>query len=517
MDNFAEKHTILILVDQLSERNAALVSAKKGRDRLLFIESRRTFGKLRYHRHRLMLLISSMRHYAAEREAEGWEVEYHRLDAATDMPTVLEKHCSNENPTSLLVTQPNNYDEQQALKMLEARLPVPLKIIPTTQFLCSREDFLEMAGGKKRLLMETFYREMRRRIGILMEGNSGSEPLGGRWNYDLENRATFSDWKKAGAPRPKKPHQTPQDSITLEVGRELEAIFPEAPGKASDFALPVTRAASLECFHDFIQSRLPEFGTWQDLMVADAPDLFHSIISPMLNIGLLDPMECALAVEKAFKEGKAPLPAVEGFVRQVIGWREFVNGVYWIKMPEYALVNGLQASRSLPSFFYTGDTAMNCVSAVLKETLQSGFNHHIQRLMVLGNFLLISGVNPQEALRWFNEMYVDAHDWVMAANLLGMALHSDGGFMATKPYAASGAYLKKMSNYCSGCSFSPDIKSGEGACPLNLLYWNFFNTHQELFARNPRTSMPVRSWQKRPESERLKIVSEAEAFLESLS
>ena len=246
MDNFAEKHTILILADQLSERNAALVSAKKGRDRLLFIESRRTFGKLRYHRHRLMLLISSMRHYAAEREAEGWEVEYHRLDAATDMPTVLEKHCSNENPTSLLVTQPNNYDEQHALKMLEARLPVPLKIIPTTQFLCSREDFLEMAGGKKRLLMETFYREMRRRIGILMEGNSGSEPLGGRWNYDLENRATFSDWKKAGAPRPKKPHQTPQDSITLEVGRELEAIFPEAPGKASDFALPVTRAASLE-------------------------------------------------------------------------------------------------------------------------------------------------------------------------------------------------------------------------------------------------------------------------------
>jgi deoxyribodipyrimidine photolyase-related protein len=516
MKKSPEKHTVLILTDQLSERNAALLCAQRGRDRLLFVESRQTLGKLPYHRHRLMLLISAMRHYAAERAAEGWDVEYHRLENAADMRSVLDVHCRDHKPSSLLVAQPNNHDEHQALKLLGAKLSIPLTIIPTSQFLCSREDFLEFADGKKRLLMENFYREMRRRTGLLMEGEKGSEPLGGQWNYDIENRATFADWKKAGMPRPKKLLRLQQDEITREVARELEVIYPDAPGKAADFALPVTRAESLKTLRDFIESRLSEFGTWQDLMVAEEGDLFHSILSPILNIGLLDPMECALAAERALKEGKAPLHAVEGFIRQVIGWREFVNGVYWLKMPEYASVNGLNATRSLPAFFYTGETSMHCLSIALRETLQSGFNHHIQRLMVLGNFLLLAGIDPQEALRWFNEMYVDAHDWVMAANLLGMALHADGGFMATKPYAASGAYISKMSNYCDSCAFSPSIKSGKGACPLNLLYWNFFNAHQDLFVRNPRTSMPVRSWQKRDPKDRLKIVSEAEAFLESL-
>jgi len=207
---------------------------------------------------------------------------------------------------------------------------------------------------------------------------------------------------------------------------------------------------------------------------------------------------------------------VEGFIRQIIGWREFVNGVYWLKMPEYAGVNALGAERPLPPFFYDGKTEMNCLRQTLGEVLKGGFNHHIQRLMILGNFLLLAGVNPQEALRWFNEMYVDAHDWVMAANLLGMALHADGGFMATKPYAAGGSYIHKMSNYCGGCSYSPEIKSGPGACPFNLLYWNFYETHRERFANNPRTAMMVRSWMKRPESERSIIITQAKAFLESL-
>ena len=513
----SQKHSILILPDQLSERHVALLSAKKGRDRLLFVESRQTFGKLPYHRHRLMLLLSAMRHYAAEREAEGWDVEYHRLENSADVRSVLEAHCRHHKPLSLLVAQPNNYDEQLALKMLEGKLTVPLTIVPTTQFLCTREDFLEMAGGKKRLLMETFYREMRRRTGLLMEAEDASKPLGGQWNYDQENRATFADWKKANMPRPKKSLRLEQDEITRDVARELEMIYPDAPGKAADFALPVTRKEALDSLREFIDSRLPEFGTWQDLMVSEDGDLFHSILSPMLNIGLLDPMECALAAEKSCKAGKAPLHAVEGFIRQVIGWREFVNGVYWLKMPEYASVNGLNATRSLPEFFYSGETSMNCLSTALRETLDRGFNHHIQRLMILGNFLLMAGVNPQEALRWFNEMYVDAHDWVMAANVLGMALHADGGYMATKPYAASGAYVSKMSNYCSSCSFSPSIKSGKGACPLNLLYWNFFETHQDLLIRNPRTAMPVRSWQKRDAKERLKIVAEAKSFLDCLS
>ena len=512
--NQSVKRTIWILADQLSETNAALLSASKGRDLLLFIESGQTFGKLRYHRHRLMLLISAMRHYAEERKAEGWDVEYHRIAEAPDMNSVLSRHCAERNPGEILVTQPNNHDEQLALNALQRKQGFPIRVIPTTQFLCSRDEFAELSHGKKRLLMENFYREMRRRTGLLIE--SDGKPTGGDWNYDSENRGTLGEWKKAGSPLPGSLPRPGQDALTREVAKDLERAFPDAPGESRDFALPVTRTESLRWLDHFIAERLPSFGTWQDLMLEGEADLFHSIISPMLNIGLLDPLECARAAEAAYRRGAAPLSATEGFIRQIIGWREFVNGVYWLKMPAYLEVNGLKAERPLPSFFYDGNTGMNCLRQTLGEVLRSGFNHHIQRLMILGNFLLLAGVNPREALRWFNEMYVDAHDWVMAANLLGMALHADGGFMATKPYAAGGAYIQKMSNYCKGCSFNPDIKSGAGACPFNLLYWNFYDTHRERFANNPRTAMPVRSWMKRPESERQAIVTESKAFLDSL-
>jgi len=387
-------------------------------------------------------------------------------------------------------------------------------LIPTTQFLCSREEFGDFAQGKKRLLMENFYREMRRRTGLLLEADGS--PAGGSWNYDAENRATFRDWEKAGKPTPGPlPRKTP-DRITKEAAEDLERFFPKAVGKAVDFGLPVTRAAALAWLAHFVAERLPEFGTWQDLMVEREADMFHSILSPMLNIGLLKPLECARAAERAYREGKAPLHAVEGFIRQIIGWREFVNGVYWLRMPDYEEVNGLEATRPLPRFFWDGETDMNCLRQVIGETLHNGFNHHIQRLMILGNFLLLAGVRPQEALRWFNSLFVDAHDWVMAANLLGMALHADGGFMATKPYAGAAAYIGRMSNYCEGCPYNPKLKSGPGACPFNLLYWNFYDTHAVRFAGNPRTAMPVRSWRKRAEPERLRIVSEARAFLDSL-
>lgn len=461
-----------------------------------------------------MLLLSAMRHFAAEREAEGWEVDYHRLGDAPDMRSALTRHCASRNPSEILITRPNSHDECVALDSLAKKPEAPLRIIPSTQFLCSREDFSELAQGKKRLLMENFYHEMRRRTGLLIE--SDGQPTGGDWNYDAENRGTLGDWKKAGSPLPEKLPRPEQDGLTREVARDLEIHFPSSPGRADDFTLPVTRQESLKWLDHFVKERLPDFGTWQDLMLQGEPDMFHSIISPMLNIGLLDPLECARAAEAAYRKGGAPLPAVEGFIRQIIGWREFVNGVYWLKMPEYAGVNALGAEHPLPTFFYDGKTEMNCLRQTLEEVLRGGFNHHIQRLMILGNFLLLAGVNPQEALRWFNEMYVDAHDWVMGANLLGMALHADGGFMATKPYAAGAAYIHKMSNYCGGCSYSPEIKNGQGACPFNLLYWNFYENHRERFANNPRTAMMVRSWMKRPESERSAIVTQAKAFLESL-
>lgn len=506
--------TVWILADQLSLTNTALLSARRGIDCLLFIESRETFGKLPYHRHRLMLMLSAMRHFAAERESEGWRVDYHRLSETADMLSALRSHCKAGKPAEILITQPNNHDERLALRSLSGKLDCPLSVIPTGQFLCSEEDFREWSGDKKRLLMEHFYREMRRRTGLLME-KEGS-PTGGSWNYDIENRATLRDWIKAGSPLPDSLPRPKHDSITREVAADLEIHFPKAIGKAEDFTLPVTRGASLAWLEHFVRNRLPDFGTWQDLMIEGESDMFHSILSPMLNIGLLDPLECAKAAELAYREGNAPLHATEGFIRQIIGWREFVNGVYWLKMPEYAGMNSLHATRPLPEFFWTAGTEMHCLRQVLGETLRNGFNHHIQRLMILGNFLLLSGINPQEALRWFNSLYVDAHDWVMAANLIGMALHADGGFMATKPYAGAAAYIGKMSNYCDGCSFDPKLKSGPGACPFNLLYWSFYDRHADRFAGNPRTAMPVRSWRKRPVEERQTILTEAREFLESL-
>ena len=506
--------SILILGDQLSLSNTALLSARKESDRLLFIESRQIFGKLGYHRHRLMLILSAMRHFAAEREAEGWSVDYYRLADAPDMGSVLERHYLDNHPLEILVAAPRNHDERVALSQLRQRLRFPLKVIPGADFLCSQEDFLEFAKGKKRLLMENFYREMRRRTGLLIEKDG--TPTGGHWNYDLENRATLHEWKKAAPTLPCSPMAMTQDEVTREVAADVEKYFPNAPGKAADFSLPVSRKDSFEWLNRFIKERLPNFGTWQDLMLQGEADMFHSIVSPMLNIGLLDPMECCKCAETAFRRGEAPLKAVEGFIRQIIGWREFVNGVYWLKMPAYSEVNGLGAERPLPAFFYHGDTDLNCLRQVLGETLRNGFNHHIQRLMILGNFLLLAGIRPQEALRWFNEMYIDAHDWVMAANLLGMALHADGGFMATKPYASGGAYIRKMSDYCDDCAYNPAIKMGPGACPFNLLYWNFYNTHQDRFANNPRTAMPVRSWRKRQESERHRIVQEATKYLNGL-
>jgi deoxyribodipyrimidine photolyase-related protein len=235
-----------------------------------------------------------------------------------------------------------------------------------------------------------------------------------------------------------------------------------------------------------------------------------------VNLGLLLPMECVAAAVAAYRAGEAPLAAVEGFVRQIVGWREFINGVYWLRMPDYVELNALGAERELPEFFYTGETDLNCLRETITQVVETGYNHHIQRLMILGNFLLLAGVRPREALRWFTEMYVDAHEWVMAANVIGMALHADGGFMASKPYAGAGSYISKMSNYCAGCRFDPKKKDGEGACPFNLLYWNFYDEHQERFVKNPRTAMMVRGWQKRPEATRAKIVREARAFLEAM-
>jgi deoxyribodipyrimidine photolyase-related protein len=505
------RRTIWVLGDQLGPDNAALAGARKGEDVVFCVESERALRKLSYHKKRLVLLISAQRHYAEELREAGWTVDYHAFGRGVTWESALAAHLKKHKSERILLTQPNNYDELAAAEELAKKFPI--EILPTRQFLVPREEFMAWAKGKKSLLMETHYRRVRQEFGFLMQPDG--EPVGGRWNFDEENRKTFRDWGKAGKPQvavePVKP-----DKITREVMALVDREFPKNPGSTEDFWLPVDRDGALRWLDVFISARLVGFGPWEDLMVEEERLLFHSVISPLINLGLLTPRECIEKAIAAYGRGKAPLASVEGFVRQIAGWREFINGVYWLKMPEYERVNGLNAQRGLPDFFYSGETDMNCLRQCLGQVLGTGFNHHIQRLMVLGNFLLLAGVRPQEALRWFNEMYVDAHDWVMAANVLGMVLHADGGFMATKPYAAGSGYISRMSNYCSGCRYKPEVKTGPEACPFNYLYWDFYARHEARFARNPRVGMALKTLGKKTPVERKAIADSAAEFLQRL-
>ncbi|MEI6340703.1 MAG: cryptochrome/photolyase family protein [Verrucomicrobiota bacterium] len=503
--------TAWILGDQLSLGHAALAGLDPARDVVLMVESRARGAHRRYHKRKLVLVYSAMRHYAEDLRRSGWRVDYHRLEDTPSFPSALSAHVRRFQPDAIRVMEASDWTTTEALPRMAATAGVALEVLPTNLFLVGRDEFREWAGGSRRLLMEHHYRRVRRGLGLLMEADG--TPSGGTWNLDAENRLGVAEWRKAGAPRPPSVGWEPPDACTREVMTWVDREFAGHPGDVGGFGWPVERAGALRWLQRFVEERLPQFGPFEDLMVTGEPGLFHSMLTPMLNLGLLGPLECARAAETAWREGRVPLASAEGFVRQVVGWREFVNGVYWLKGPGYATSNGLGAERSLPGWFWTGKTELKCMATVLGEALDTGYNHHIQRLMVLGNFLLLTGVRPGEALRWFNEMYVDAQDWVMAANVLGMALHADGGFMATKPYAAGGAYLSRMSDYCDGCRYSPKVRTGKGACPFNLWYWRFMDLHAQRFASNPRMATIVRSWAKRPEPDRRQVLADAEAAL----
>ena len=507
------KRTLLVFHDQLTLENTALAAGTPGTDVVLLIEARDAGPA---HKVKRVFHLAALRAFAAELRDHGWDVDHRKLGDTPEFRSALLEHLARHSPAELVAMQPNNWHQQKLLEEVAAAAGVPGRTTPTCQFVTPRADFLESAKGKKRLLMESHYRRVRKDLGILMR--SDGEPEGGAWNFDAENRKTVRDWKKDDAPKPPS-HVTarrPRGRLVEEAIADVEKWFPDSPGNAADFWLPHTREGALELLAEFVAERLPLFGDYQDLMLEDSPTMFHSVIAGPLNLGLLLPMECVDAAVRAYESGHAPLAAVEGFVRQIIGWREFVNGVYWLKMPDYLASNGLGATRPLPEFFYSANTEMNCLRCTIEEVRRTAFNHHIQRLMILGNFCLLAGISPQSAHDWFLEMYVDAHEWVMAANVLGMALHADGGFMATKPYAGSGAYISKMSNYCTACSYDPAKKSGPGACPFNLLYWDFYDRHSTRFGKNPRTSMMVKSWAKRPEPEKAAIKRDAAKFLAEL-
>ncbi|KGF70245.1 deoxyribodipyrimidine photolyase [Hoeflea sp. BAL378] len=503
-----------VLGDQLSRDLSSLVDAKPGQDVIFLAEVMGEATSVRHHKKKIAFLFSAMRHFADDLRAEGFEVDYLRLDAdgnPGEFGAALAQAVARNGAGRVVMTEPSEARVLDAARTWREELSVDLEIRSDTRFLASHEDFVSWAVNDrgqqpKSLRMEYFYREMRKRTGYLMVDG---EPEGGQWNYDTDNRKALP----GDVTIPARP-SFPPDETTLAVLDLAGRAFAHHFGGLEPFDHPVTRADALAYLDWFIAEALPGFGDWQDAMKQGEPLLFHSHLSALINCGLLGPRECCDRAVAAWRDGKAPLNAVEGFVRQIIGWREFIRGVYWLKMPDYSDANALDATRKLPGFFWTGDTAMNCLHQAITETKANAYAHHIQRLMILGNFCLLAGIDPKEVQEWFLIVYWDAYEWVEMPNVVGMALYADGGFLASKPYAASGAYINKMSDYCAGCRYDVKQKTGENACPFNYLYWNFLSVNERVLRQNHRMGLIMGSLGKMAPERLEEIRADSHRFLD---
>jgi deoxyribodipyrimidine photolyase-related protein len=418
----------------------------------------------------------------------------------------LKQHLAQRRPARLLIQAAADYAGRQwQTQQAEAALGLPVVVLPNAQFLTGRYNPFPAPG--KKVVLENFYRAMRRHFGLLMEGET---PVGGQWNFDRENRRPLP--KDATPPTPRR---FPPDALTQQVMAEVEAAG-HGVGSVAGFGYAVMHAQARAALDDFITHRLDLFGPYEDAMTTRHRTLYHAVLSPYLNLGLLDPLEIAQAAVGAYHAGRARLNSVEGFVRQVIGWREYMYWQYWRLMPQLAQSNHWQATRPLPGFFWTGETDLNCLRHVLRGALETGYSHHIERLMVLSNFAVLAGLDPQAVTAWFRAVYVDAYDWVMQTNVIGMGLNADGGQLATKPYLASANYINKMSDYCAGCRFNAKARTGPEACPFNTLYWNFLITHEAVLRANPRTGPAVLGVSRLNADERRHIQQQARRFLDSL-
>ncbi len=463
-----------MLGDQCNRELGALRDAHPGRQRVLLVESTAKLASKRWHVQRAHLVLSTMRHFVEELRAEGFAVDHRR---APSFAAGLRAHVAEHRPSRVVAMEPASWDALDALRALGVDL------VPNEQFLCDRAEFVDFAAGRKSFTMEQFYRWQRTRFGVLMDGD---RPAGGAWNFDHDNREPPP---RDGRAWPE-PRRDPLDDIDRAVLADLPAT---CWGSPPDGTWATTRTAALRRLDHAMQHVLPVFGPHEDAMLSTSWHLAHTLLSPYLNLGLLTPDEVCRAAEAVYREGRAPIASVEGFVRQVLGWREYVWGRYWQWMPTYRDENALDAHRPLPPVFTGAPTRMRCVEHVLRDVHQHGWAHHIQRLMVLGNLALLAGVEPWALTDWMWSGFVDGAEWVMLPNVIGMALHADGGRMATKPYAAGGAYIDRMSDYCRGCSYDRKARTGERACPFTTLYWDFLDRHSARFVRNARTAQQVRA------------------------
>lgn len=498
----------IILCDQLTHDISSLSDINKDEDIVLMVELHSEFTYVKHHKKKIAFLLSAMRHFSAELSNANVNVCYIKLEDQNNknllkdhVKEIIEKHSVKR----VIITHPSEYRILQEIKQWKSIFSIPVQIREDNRFLCTPGEFSKWASDKKQLRMEFFYREIRKKHDILMNGN---KPEGGKWNFDNENQKSPAKYLNI----PEKYEATP-DKITIEVMQLVNKHFGDHFGDLGPFFFAVTRDDAKVALSHFIERRLKKFGDYQDAMIENEPWMFHSHLSFYLNCGLLTAMECIRAAEHAYHSKSLPINAVEGFIRQIIGWREYVRGIYWHKMPDYKNENFFGADRKLPDFFWHANSKMNCINQCVKETKRHAYAHHIQRLMVLGNFALLAGINPNQVNEWYLIVYADAYEWVELPNVTGMVLFADGGYLASKPYAASGAYINKMSNYCNNCSFNVNSKNGQEACPFNYLYWNFIVQNREKLEKNPRISMIYRVYDKMSEKKRRDIESDSQNFL----
>jgi deoxyribodipyrimidine photolyase-related protein len=498
---------ILILGDQLSRDITALRMADKTRDAVVMAEVMAEGTYVPHHPQKIALVLAAMRKFADGLRKDGWRVAYSHLDdpkTGHSIGTELLRRAAEFGAREVIATRPG---EWRLIRVLEA-LPMPVRMLPDDRFICSDAEFADWAKGRKQMRMEHFYRDMRRKTGLMMEGD---KPAGGQWNYDHDNRKPATpDLFRAP------PVRFVPDDITQEVLALVEAQFPNHFGELRPFEWATDRAGALKALDQFITNALPTFGDYQDAMLAIDPVLSHSLLSPYLNIGLLSPLEVCQRAEAAWRAGRVPINAAEGFIRQIIGWREFVRGIYFLHGPDYANQNALHHDRDLPRVYWGAPTNMACMSHAIGQTRSMAYAHHIQRLMITGNFALLAGVDPAQVHAWYLAVYIDAYEWVEAPNTIGMSQYADGGILGSKPYVSSGAYIDRMSDYCKSCAYNVREKVGKNACPFNLLYWHFLKRHRPRFEGNPRISQMYRVWDKMDDDHKTRVLKDADSFLATM-
>jgi deoxyribodipyrimidine photolyase-related protein len=499
----SDQSLILVLGDQLSLSLSSLRQADKARDIVLMAEVMAEATYARHHKKKFVLVFSAMRHFAKTLAAEGWHVDYVKLedDGNTqslkgEVVRAMQRHGVSE----VVMTEPGEWRLKQELS--------DIPMLEDSRFLCSHAAFNQWAAGRKELRMEFFYRDMRRQTGLLMNGD---KPEGGQWNFDIENRKPAKGDRVMPEPQSFAPDAITQDCIAMTM-----RVAPDNFGDIEPFWFAVTQAQAEQALDHFLKVSLPHFGETQDAMLNNVKFLHHAVLSPYINLGLLDPLHVCRRVEAEYRAGHVPLASAEGFIRQIIGWREYIRGIYWLKMPEYRSSNALNANAPLPDFYWSGNTKMNCISQAVKQTREDAYAHHIQRLMVTGNFTLLAGINPVHVHEWYLAVYADAYEWVELPNTIGMALHADGGLLGSKPYAASGNYINKMSDYCGSCHYDVKQRTGPTACPFNALYWDFISRHITRFSKNPRMGNICRVYDKFDAAEKQRIADSAGTFLKSL-